>query len=258
MAQVTIIDDVIILGRAVPEVISGNRVTVCLGGYSPSLGQFIRLYPTRVKYLDGETRLRRWDIIRVEVERNPHDNRQESWKLVGSKEDWEHIEQHIEKIGRIDDANIRRQIVEENVSSCVRAIEDDRRSLGFVHPQILERGFRKNEQFDNPIQHFLFSEFDETQWAHTKRDFEEVPYVKYRCSDCQMKQGYHQQQILEWGFFEWLRKNPDNREQVWKNAYFDDPNYDLFFFVGNQNKYRSSFLVISVIRIKKSNQRLLF
>ncbi len=258
MSQPTIIDDVVILGRAVPEVISGNRVTVCLGGYSPSRRQFIRLYPTRVRYLDGETQLRRWDVIRVEVERNPKDNREESWKLAGSKEDWEHIEQHIEKVGRINDPNIRRKIVEDNISSCVQVINDARRSLGFVRPQVLERGFRKNEQFDKPIQQFLFSEFDETQWAHTKRDFEVVPYVKYRCSDCQTKQRYHHQQILEWGFFEWLRKNPNNREQVWQNAYFDDPNYDLFFFVGNQNQYRSSFLVISVIRIKKTEQPLLF
>lgn len=41
------IDDVVILGRGVPELISDGRVTVCVAGYSDKLG-FVRLYPTRI------------------------------------------------------------------------------------------------------------------------------------------------------------------------------------------------------------------
>ena len=73
-----IIDDLIILGRACPEPLKNGRVTVCLGGWSDKFG-FVRLYPTR-----SDIRWKRWDIVRVDVERNPSDTRVESWKIAGS------------------------------------------------------------------------------------------------------------------------------------------------------------------------------
>jgi hypothetical protein len=129
----------------------------------------------------------------------------------------------------------------------VNTINDARNSLGIVRPDLLKCYFKKNKKFGELFQATLptFSED-----VRVKRAFPYEPRVQYRCSNCQAK-GPHDQQVLEWGFFKWFEKQPDKYEQVWENARMKDPNYDLYFFVGNQARYRTSFLVISVLRFKR-------
>lgn len=73
--------------------------------------------------------------------------------------------------------------------------------------------------------------------------------MSYRCPDCTAKNG-HRQQILEWGVYEWNRKNPCRAEQVWENLRLDDPGRVKWFLVGSQARYRNAFMIISVIRLK--------
>src|SRR6266581_5112319 len=72
-------DDLIVLGSAVPDVISDERITVCTVGYSKGLG-LVRVYP--VPHVSD---MKRWNIVDVPLERNPKDSREESWKIQGSK-----------------------------------------------------------------------------------------------------------------------------------------------------------------------------
>jgi hypothetical protein len=53
--------------------------------------------------------------------------------------------------------------------------------------------------------------------------------------------------VLEWGFYEWMRKNPDNIEQVWENAKFNSPKHQIYFFVGNMRDHRTAFLITSTL-----------
>ena len=85
----------------------------------------------------------------------------------------------------------------------------------------------------------------------TVHNYQLQPRVKYRCPNCQM-QNPHNQQILEWGAYEWMRKNPDNPEQAITNLHLTNPRYDRYFLVGNMARYRTSFMVISVFRFKRS------
>jgi hypothetical protein len=83
-----------------------------------------------------------------------------------------------------------------------------------------------------------------------KRDFPREPRVTYTCSDCR-NQRPHDQQVLEWGFYEWIRKNPSDPDQVWVNALLDSPEHDIYFFVGNLFRHRKSFMVISILRVPR-------
>ena len=246
-----IIDDLVVLGRAVPERLKDGRVTVCLGGWSYSRG-FIRIYPTRQKMA-----ISNWDVIRVEVERNEQDTREESWKLAGSKQDWDNLYQRVQKIGTIRTTADKRSIVTKNLSSCVNHINGSRRSLGIIRPvRVLDKYFAKNPQKDDPIQLF-FKEIDDFEpWSSVKHDFDLEPRVKYACPECKTSQGYHDQKILEWGFYEWMRKHPDRIDQVWTNAKFESAEHEIFLFVGNQAHRRNSFLIISVIRLQRQHDQL--
>ncbi len=108
--------------------------------------------------------------------------------------------------------------------------------------------FKDNEDYDKLWQLGLPG-MTELEAVKVKRDFPYAPYITYRCPDCQTEGQQHDQQVLEWGFYEWFRKNPDNKEQVWENAGFNRGDSDIYLLVGNQMAHRTSFMVISVLRV---------
>jgi len=236
-----IIDDLIILGRAVPEPIKDGRITICLGGYSPTHG-FIRIYPTK-----ANMNINRWAIISVEVEKDKRDTRKESWKITGSKENWDYLQHCINKVGNWPKKQ-RLPLIYSLATDCISTINQNRNSLGIIKPNIIRTYFRNNPKFGQAYQP-LFPSLQENTMV--KRDFLYEPRIEYRCSsNCQTK-GPHDQQVLEWGFFKWFEKHPNRHEQVWENAMLDRQDYTTYFFVGNQARYRTSYLIISILRFKK-------
>lgn len=236
-----LIDDLVVLGRSCPEPLKDGRVTVCLAGWSDKLG-FVRLYPTR-RDMPGK----RWDVIKVEVKKNPRDTRMESWKIAGSKSDWEKLSENIEVVRSIRRTEERRNLVGNLADSSVAFINEEKRSLGIVKPIIQERYFKDNPRYGELYQAALPGMFPELDATKTKRDYPLQPRVKYTCST-NSSATKRDHQILEWGFYEWLRKNPDNPDQVWVNAGFEKDDTDIFFLVGNLARHRTTFMVISVLR----------
>lgn len=241
-----LLEDLVILGRACPEPLKDGRVTVCLAGWSDKLG-FVRLYPTRF-----DMPAKQWDVIKVEVEPNERDTRAESRKIVGSKNEWETLSSKITVVGRIDSAHQRRNLIGNLVDVSVTYINNKKRSLGIVKPQIIKTYFRENSKYHELFQQGLpgFTELDEIK---VKRDFQYEPRVTYTCPDDTSSQTEHDQQVLEWGFYEWFRKQPDKKEQVWENAGITRTDRDIYFLVGNQAAHRNSFMIISVLRVAKGN-----
>lgn len=239
------IDDLVILGRAAPQHLKNGRTTICLGGFSYEYG-FIRIYPTK-----PQMGVKRWDVISVEVEKNDADTRDESWKIVGSRDNWDYLEDSVSKRGEVKSQQARREIVDNNLSSCVNELNSQHISLGFIKPkQIFEMYFGDNPQYGKPVQLPLFSTHAK-QWAAVKRDYAKEPRLRYECENCLTKQGFHDQVVLEWGFYEWMRKNPNNIEQVWENAQFLSENHEIYLLVGNQQNHRTSYMVISTISLRK-------
>jgi len=243
-AEQRIIDDLIVLGRGCPERIRDGRVTVCTAGYSPTLG-FVRIYPTRI-----DMPLKRWSIIKVPVERNPKDTRRESWKIQGSKSEWNILHEKMEVVGELPRKE-RLKLIANLVDDCVNVLNVEKRSLGIVKPIIEKYYFSQQEDYDSLTQMTLLGR----RMPKVKDQYPLVPRIRYRCSRC--KATYpHDQQVLEWGFYEWLRKHPENPDQVWINAKLNSPNHNIYFLVGNLFRYRTRFVIISIIRLPKSGVQL--
>jgi hypothetical protein len=232
--ETTIIDDLIILGRACPEETKSGRVTVCTAGYSHKLG-FVRVYPTTPK-----TKWRQWDVVEVPVEIPPQDTRHESWKIRGSKKEWSQLHKKVKIIDHYPRSR-RMSLISSLADESIAAINEARRSLGIIRPEILDYWWEKED--DVPVQLKLLE-----QDFKTKNDYAFTARIRYRCQSCAAK-APHNQQILEWGFYEWLRKNPQEKDQVWENAKFSSEKHSKFFLVGNQFLHRTSFLVITVLRL---------
>lgn len=236
----------IVLGRGSPDKLRDGRETVCVAGYSEKLG-FIRIFPTKIT-----SPLKRWNIIQVEVDRDKRDTRNESWKIIGSKNEWNNLDEKIKVIGHVKPKD-RKNIVVNKINNCVNTINNAKDSLGIVKPIISQVYFGKREYYNPYIQQSLMRSIKGEAPVKTKENYPEVPRIGYRCLNCIAKKG-HDQQVIDWGFYEWLRKNPDKKEQVWENAKLvNNEKSDIYFLVGNQMVHRNSFMVISVLSMPKKN-----
>jgi hypothetical protein len=234
--------DLVILGRAAPEEMSDGRQSACTGAWSPTRG-FIRLYP-----IDPRANLfSRWDVINVDVERNPKDARHESWKIKGRKS---YQDEKVEVTGKFPRRQ-RATLLHNLEDECVRVINNAKRSLGIVRPETIHA--LKPEPWDENdephVQAKLFTDNDDFQ-VDNREDFEYNLKLKYTCPKCQLKQGFHNHTLLEWGAYMGLKNNPGNPDQLRRNYKFDDDEYNHWFFVGNLNRFKNSFIVISVIWLK--------
>jgi hypothetical protein len=236
-----VVDDLVVLGRAVPEQIRNGRVTVCVAGHSERLG-FVRIYPTKTTMA-----LPLWSIVKVPLERDSRDTRNESWKIQGSRSEWDALEKKIEVTGELQ-LEQRLDFVTNLVDGCVEDINEARRSLGIVKPSVEKCYFCQEETFDPTFQSTLFGGV----LPNIKKQYPMFPKIQYRCSKCRAS-NRHDQTVLEWGFYEWMRKNPDKPQQVWENAQLFSPNHECFFLVGNMRDRRTAFLVISILRLRKKS-----
>jgi hypothetical protein len=234
-----VIDDLVVLGRSSPDTMKDGRVSVCVAGYSPKAG-FIRLYPTRL-----DSPLRMWSIVKVPVERNDQDARVESWKIEGSKSEWPRLSDKITVLGKLERGK-RLAFIMPLVSGCVADINDRRKSLGIVKPISKRCYLEDREDYDSSFQMTIFGKV----LISDKHKYGLQPRVEYKCIGCKASQA-HDQQILEWGVYEWFRKNPGREEQVWENLFSRESQQEILFLVGNLARHPSSFMVISILRIPR-------
>ena len=245
MSETLNIDDFIVLGNGVPDELKDFRTSVCYAGHSQKHGM-IRIYP-----VPPWVEMGRWRRVEVPLERNPQDGRQESWKIKGSKDEWSRLDKKInvgEQLKREEQIELLEQLEKKYGVDCVEELNVKKLSLGFIKPKTIEPYFEKRENLDKSKQMTLFGA--EPFW--TIKNYGYQPRLKYSCQNCQLVRGYHDQQIIEWGVYEWMRKHPDKLDDVWNNLRLGEPDYDTSLFVGNQAWHLTAFMVISIFRFKKT------
>jgi hypothetical protein len=232
------IDDLVVLGHAAPDRLKDRRTSVCTAGWSPTLG-FVRIFP--VPFNAG---VRRWDVISLAVERDANDTRDESWKIQDAKRHWGNIDKIVKVVGKIKRSE-RLPLVQKLTTDCVECINIAKDSLGIILPETIEGYLRTREDYAPTMQRDLNGKL----MPKTKKDYPIQPRVKYRCSRC-ITEGSHDQQLLEWGAYEWIRKSPERAHELWENLHLYDSEWVKYLFVGNLRLYRTSFVVISILRFR--------
>jgi len=239
-SETKIIDDLIVLGRAGPELIEDGRHTVCLGGWSKTEG-FVRLYPTHM-YSEAQ----RWNVIRVPVEKdNSHDSRDESYKIQGSKADWDNLHEKIEKVDELSRQEAI-DLTEEIPKTCRNKINERHQSLGLVKPKEIKNVYLESVEPD-PVATDL-----QGNKMKSKSNYPHKLYIEYTCEGCEAKTG-HEQHCIECGMYRFWQNNPErNPEEVIDALHLLDDDYNKYFFIGNLNHQRTAYVIISVIRWKKA------
>lgn len=241
--DVEIIDDLVVLGRAGPELIEDEgRHTVCLGGWSESKG-YVRLYPTH-KYSNAN----RWNIIKVPaLQDKAHDYRDESWKIEGSKADWDQLYEKIEKVDELSRGEAI-ELAQRLPKTCRNKLNEKKQSLGLVEPEEIHDVYL--EPVDNPDP--VATDLQGNQ-LKSKSNYPHKLYIEYTCSNCEAKDG-HRQHCIEWGIFRFWDNHKDrDPEEVIDALHLFDDDYKKYFFIGNMHNHPTSYIIISVLRWKKED-----
>lgn len=228
------IDDFVMLGKTVPEPQSDGRIFVCSAGVSPQMKQLMRIYP-----LGKRGAPTRWSVNEVRLERNRTDSRPESWKRYNPSR------------GAEDDTNeemittrpeyprsSRASLLAPYTVGSIREANARKLSLAVIHPERLELDFDHNPDSPDSPQLALFdSGKPEPQGA---KRFAYIPRLHFRDEDRE-----NHLMLRDWGCFEFMRKQGDRRRTELPDALRLSASSSLL--VGNFNRHRTSWLVISVL-----------
>ena len=241
----TIIEDFTMLGTTVPEPTkTDGRVFVCSAGISPDFG-LVRIYPLARRNIP-----RRWHTYRVPVERNKNkDNRPESWKVQGDRigEAHENINDVFEPVGEIKPAQ-RADLLSKHVVGSIAEANERRMSLAILQPKIGELDFEHNpESPDSPMLTLFDIGSRPTEGA---KRFPYIPRLHFKD-----EAGPHHLMVRDWGCFEWMRKYPGRYTELPQCLRLNE---DSSLLIGNFNRHRNSWLIISVLNGIRESEPTLF
>ena len=240
-----IVEDFTMLGTTVPEPTkSDGRVFVCSAGISPELG-LIRIYPLAKRNIPH-----RWSTYRVPLERNEKDSRKESWKIRGdrSEDAHEHINSAFEEVGKMRRTE-RKPILSKYVVDSIQEANERKLSLAILQPKIGGLDFEHNpESPDSPM--LKLFDLPEQRPVEGAKRFPFIPRLHFKDEG-----GPHHLMIRDWGCYEWMRKHPDRYGELAQCLPLSD---DSSLLIGNFNRHRNSWLIISVLSGIRESEPTLF
>lgn len=252
---------VMVLVKAAPVLTSQLQETMCVAAMTlASEPEWIRLHPVPFRDLADDSRFRKYQEIKVRAIRPTSDRRPESWKpiegsirlgqTIGTEHAWSTRRQRVAALGEHTMCNL----IERNRSGS----GPDTPSLAVVRtaeaPELLidERDAEQLRRWEERAAAIASqpSLFDDPNT--TKPDFEVIPWrfrYRYRClaPGC----NGHEQTIVDWeavALWRNVRDRADWRELM-RRKFVDElwaPERDSVLFVGNQQQYPQSFLVLGV------------
>lgn len=131
--------DILIVVKTYPEISNKYTETVCTAGIIADTKKFVRLYPIRFRYLEGDQQFAKFQWIKADIRKALSDPRPESHHISPDS-----IELgDIMPVGKNWDERYSWIINDHNVFSSVEALREaqksDGTSLGIVKPKKVER-----------------------------------------------------------------------------------------------------------------------
>ena len=245
--------NVVVTVKAYPAASVKYGESVCVAGIRTDTDttEWVRLYPVEYRDLPIDKRFAKYEEIALDVS-DSSDKRPESLRPDTST-----IEV-LRKIstGRDRKWTERRSIVEplvtESMCSILAAERENGRSLGAFRPASVEDVVATKEGDWTDRQVDVLNQM--TLFAQDKGALERIPWrFKYRYS-CGGSCRGHEQSIIDWEIhqaYRGWRREYGEREAVERvrSKWLDElcgPGRDTIFFVGNQLRYRESFLILGV------------
>jgi hypothetical protein len=201
--------DILIVVKTYPEISNKHTETVCTAGIIADTKKFVRLYPIRFRYLEGDQQFAKYQWIKADIRKALSDPRPESHHINPDS-----IElRDIIPVGKNWNERYSWIINDHNVFSSVEALraaqKTDGTSLGIVKPKKVERVIiqpRDNKEVERAIAR-KDSIVKQLDLFETKKDLYILPVrimIEFSCNDPEC--GGHKMSILDWEFGQLYRK----------------------------------------------------
>ena len=243
------LNNLIVIGMGAPNQLKDGRRSVCVCAWSLDENCFHRVYPVPPKWF------RKWDLFDVEVEKNPQDHRENTWKIKNSKEDWNRLHKwiypHKKKYSQ------KEELIQQIGFTTLGNLIDNTKSFGIIKPkikdfQLEQRNIQTTKQMTLRSD---MRDLDEGFCIINQTDYKYKPYLVYECEgDCSCKNKIHRQSITEWGCFEFMRKYPSKEINLKDNLRLFDDEWNKYILVGNIHKAPKTYIIIDILRFKKKNK----
>ena len=254
------VEDFIVLGRTVPEDSKKYGKKVCMAGYSPSLRQFLRVYPLLIP-TGANAKANRFKArhqYSLDLVRNPSDGRSESWRVADEKNPtstlWDQATEV--KKPKLLDLLMKRRV------PCIKCLNDCKLSLGVLllkagewAPLSIPRGDPNQSEEDASL-------FDDLAYQASLPGSEPLDptQVKFTPRIKFSDQGSNRNlQVRKWGAFLLMGKPQyaDDPDTLWKaNGY--KPDRDTLLVVGNMTTHRNNWLIIKLFQFDQGSDPSLF
>lgn len=249
------------LVKAAPVLTPSLEETMCVAGIRLDgvRPEWVRLHPVPFRDLADTSRFSKYQKVTVDVIRGRTDRRPETWtplrdsitlgERIGPERSWARRREYVDALPEVAMCDL----FEANKGGSGPGVP----SLGMVRPAeppTLVIAKRSDEQLTKWTQRAeaikgVFSLFDDVDAE--KPDFEVVPWrfsYKYRCSSPRC--NGHEQTIVDWevvALWRHVRHRPDWQDLM-RQKFADEmwTGRDTVLFVGNQEQYPGSFLVLGI------------
>lgn len=248
---------ILIATKTYPSISTKYEETVCTAGVllddNDKPLQWIRIYPIRFRSLEIDKHYPRWSIISAEIEKNPKDNREESYRINDDS---------IKIIRKIDTSNNWEErksfVLLQNLEfQSIEDIKHHKKSLGIIKPKSIKRYYCKDDdrEWTDKQQAVL----DQLNLFKDPVDLEKIPY-RFYYNFISQDGTNHNFSIIDWEIPQLYRKCRDDckkstyqeREQEAlekvRQKLEDEfmSKKDLYFIVGNQQRYPEVFMIIGL------------
>jgi hypothetical protein len=242
---------VLITVKAYPNPSKKYGETVCCAGVDLSTREWVRLYPIPYRDLDDEKKFKKYNIIEISCRKPADDKRPESYTVdtdsikildwLDTKVKWER----------------RKRVVlpalSPSMCRVLQEAEESDKSLAMIKPREISFSRERAAAKDQSSREACYSQL--SFFNREKKAIEHIPYHFYYAFKCEGAEDCpgHKMSIIDWelgqAYRSWRRNYPNEEtllekiRECWLDRICSEKN-DVYFYVGNMKRFRSSFMVL--------------
>lgn len=258
---VTRIERILILAKTYPSPSAQHVETSCVAGITEH-GKMIRLYPVPFRLIDGANQFKKWQWVKLRVEKASKDHRPESHKIyineiacgdiITTNREWAERYKWLEKCPTFTNFDEMEQCrINEKLSLAILKPK-------FVSQLIIEKArnpdWTEEEKAKLTYEHKQGELFSDEEIKIQIKELRKIPYdfyYKYTCdSPCGEREFKHK--IVDWevGALYWncKKSHKDNWEKPFREKLEAELiKKNLMFLMGNIHRFADQWLIISLI-----------
>ncbi|WP_420473636.1 hypothetical protein [Noviherbaspirillum sp. ST9] len=255
------IERILILAKTYPSPSAKHTETSCVAGINEA-GVPRRLYPVPFRLISGDQQFKKWQWIRVRIEKSPADHRPESHRVFVDTIEVEDV-LNTEKQWAARRPWISRLPTFDEFAALDGAREQSGISLALLRPKRLVKleitPADSPEWTDEDLAKLLQEQnqgnlFDQEEEKKQLKLLKKLPFDFYYHYACDMPDGerIYKHKIVDWevGMLFWNCKR--NHRDGWEAPFrakleADLAEKDLMFMMGNIHRFQHQWLIISLI-----------